>query len=72
MSILDQNFLTLDFWQDKVTYGKRALPTGSIGCAALNITDGCVRVLQGREKPVTDYSILAKNGAVLVSGLGSG
>ena len=22
MSILDQNFLTLDFWQDKVTYAQ--------------------------------------------------
>ena len=23
MSILNQNLLTLDFWQDKVTYGKQ-------------------------------------------------
>ena len=39
MSILNQNLLTLDFWQDKVTYGKRTVPIGTIGCAALNITD---------------------------------
>ena len=39
MSILDQNLLTLDFWQDKVTYAGHTLPTGSIGCAAMNISD---------------------------------
>ena len=39
MSILNQNLLTLDFWQDKVTYAGHTLPTGSIGCAALNISD---------------------------------
>ena len=39
MSILNQNLLSLDFWQDKVTYAGHTLPTGSIGCAAMNITD---------------------------------
>ena len=39
MSILNQNLLTLDFWQDKVTYAGHTLPTGSIGCAAMNISD---------------------------------
>lgn len=39
MSILNQNLLTLDFWQDKVTYAGHTMPTGSIGCAAMNITD---------------------------------
>ena len=39
MSILNQNLLTLDFWQNKVTYAGQTLPTGSIGCAAMNITD---------------------------------
>lgn len=39
MGILDQNLLTLDFWQKSVTYGGHAVPAGSIGCAALNITD---------------------------------
>ena len=34
MSILNQNLLTLDFWQDKVTYGKQTVPIGTIGCAA--------------------------------------
>ena len=39
MSILNQNLLTLDFWQDTVIYAGHTLPTGSIGCAAMNISD---------------------------------
>lgn len=39
MSILNQNLLTLDFWKDEVTYAGHTLPTGSIGCAAMNISD---------------------------------
>ena len=39
MSILNQNLLTLDSWQDRVTYAGHTLPTGSIGCAAMNISD---------------------------------
>lgn len=30
MSILNQNLLTLDFWQDKVTYGKQTVPIGTM------------------------------------------
>ncbi len=29
MSILNQDLLTLDFWQDKVTYGKHIVPVGT-------------------------------------------
>ena len=39
MSILNQNLLTLDFWQGTVTYAGHTLPTGSIGCAAMKISD---------------------------------
>ena len=39
MSILNQNLLTLDFWQNRVTHAGHTLPTGSIGCAAMNISD---------------------------------
>ena len=54
MSIFDQNFLTLDFWQDKVTYGKRIMPTGSIGCAALNITDEQINELTKLCQPLQE------------------
>ena len=36
MSILHQNLLSLDFWQDKVTCGSPTVPIGSLGCAALS------------------------------------
>ena len=29
MSILNQDLLTLDFWQDKVTHGKHTVPIGT-------------------------------------------
>ena len=29
MSILNQDLMTLDFWQDKVTYGKHTVPIGT-------------------------------------------
>jgi len=45
MSILDQNLLTLDFWQDRVSYGSQTLPTGSVACAALNISDEQISTL---------------------------
>ena len=39
MSKDEHNLLTLDFWQDEVTYGGRTQPSGAVGCAALNIPD---------------------------------
>ena len=88
MSILNQNLLTLDFWQDRVTYGKQTVPIGTIGCAALNITDEQIAELSTLCQPLTEIiliyipcsressahnsPILAENGAVLFSGLGNG
>ena len=67
MSILDQNFLTLDFWQDKVTYGKRIMPTGSIGCAALNITDEQINELTKLCQPLQEVILMLGMGNVDVS-----
>lgn len=36
MDTVEHNLLTLDFWQDQVTYEGRTFPTGTLGCAALN------------------------------------
>ncbi|WP_343253492.1 DUF6076 domain-containing protein [Ligaoa zhengdingensis] len=33
------NVLSLDFWQDTVTYAGSVMPTGTIGCEILNIPD---------------------------------
>lgn len=36
---MEHNMLTLDFWQDTVTYEGNSMPTGTMGCEALNIPD---------------------------------
>lgn len=41
----EHNLLTLDFWQDEVTYEGKPQPCGSIGCAALNIPDETIAEL---------------------------
>ncbi|MCD7919290.1 MAG: DUF6076 domain-containing protein [Clostridiales bacterium] len=36
MDAVEHNLLTLDFWQDQVTYEGHTFPTGTLGCSALN------------------------------------
>ncbi len=67
MSILSQNLLTLDFWQDKVTYGKQTVPIGTIGCAALNITDEQIAKLTTLCQPLTEIILMLGTGNVDVS-----
>ena len=67
MSILNQNLLTLDFWQDKVTYGKHTIPTGTIGCAALNVTDEQIVELTTLCQPLTEIILMLGTGNVDVS-----
>ena len=37
--LISHKVLSLDFWQDTVTYAGSVMPTGTIGCAVLNISD---------------------------------
>lgn len=67
MSILNQNLLTLDFWQDKVTYGKQTVPIGTIGCAALNITDEQIAKLTTLCHPLSNIILMLGTGNVDVS-----
>lgn len=67
MSILNQNLLTLDFWQDKVTYGKQTVPIGTIGCAALNITDEQITELITLCQPLTEVILMLGTDSVDVS-----
>ena len=62
MSILDQNLLTLDFWKDEVTYTGHTLPTGSIGCAAMNISDEQIGQLIQLAIPLAAVVELIKDG----------
>ena len=68
MSILDQNLLTLDFWQDTVTYGGHTLPAGSIGCAALNIPDETIATLTQLCMPLTMIVLMIDNGTMKADG----
>lgn len=67
MSILNQNLLTLDFWQDKVSYGSRMVPIGSLGCAALNISDEQLAALTVLCQPLNDIIRMFGTGHVDVS-----
>ena len=67
MSILNQNLLTLDFWQDKVTFGKHTVPIGTIGCAALNITDEQITKLTTLCHPLSNIILMLGTGNVDVS-----
>ncbi len=62
MSILDQNLLTLDFWQDKVTYAGHTLSTGSIGSAAMNISDEEIGQLMQLAAPLVAFVQLVAEG----------
>ena len=42
---MEHNLLTLDFWKDTVTYEGTTAPTGTLGCAALNISDKTIEKL---------------------------
>ena len=67
MGILNQNLLTLDFWQGKVTYGKQTVPIGTIGCAALNITDEQIAELITLCQPLSNIILMLGTGNVDVS-----
>ena len=69
MSILDQNLLTLDFWQDRVSYGSQTLPTGSIACAALNISDEQINTLIQLCLPLNGVILMVGTGALTADAL---
>lgn len=62
MSILNQNLLTLDFWKDEATYAGHTLPAGSIGCAAMNISDEQIGQLIQLAIPLVAVVKLIKDG----------
>ena len=43
--LIRHNVLSLDFWQDTVTYAGSIMPTGTIGCAVLNIPNETIAQL---------------------------
>ena len=35
---MNQELMTLDFWQDTIIYEDKALPIGTLACDALNVS----------------------------------
>ena len=59
---MEHNMLTLDFWQDTVTYEGATMPTGSIGCAALNIPDDMIAGLDRLCEPLNRFMATLNTG----------
>ena len=67
--IINHAVLSLDFWQDTVTYEGSTMPTGTIGCEVLNIPDSTIekldtpcnvlnQLLQGMNTGLVDMGLL--------------
>lgn len=49
--LISHKVLSLDFWQDTVTYAGSVMPTGTIGCAVLNIPGETITRLDAPCRP---------------------
>ncbi len=52
--IIDHNLLTLDYWQNSVTYEGKTVPSGTIGCEALNIPEALRETLAQVSLPLQE------------------
>lgn len=55
MNLIEHTILTLDFWQDNVTYEGKSMPTGTLACAALNLSDEVIAKLSQLCMPLNLY-----------------
>lgn len=55
MNLIEHTLLTLDFWQDNVTYEGKSMPAGTLACAALNISDEVMAKLSQLCMPLNLY-----------------
>ena len=79
---MEHNLLTLDIWQGSVIYEGTTMPTGTLGCEVLNISDSTIekltdlcaslnRFMGTLRTPKPDLSLLppAKNSAIEIINL---
>ena len=52
---MEHNLLTLEFGRDTVTYEGRCMPTGTLGCEALNISDEAIASLAEPCKSLNEF-----------------
>lgn len=62
MDLIEHKLLTLDYWKNSVTYMGQTVPTGTLGCAALNIPDEVIERLNILCSPLSEYLGLWDNG----------
>lgn len=55
MNLIEHTILTLDFWKDNVTYAGKPMPTGTLACAALNLSDEVIAKLSQLCMPLNLY-----------------
>ncbi len=61
---MEHNLLTLDFWQDTVTYENSTVPTGTLGCETLNIPDETIQRLTVLCEPLNRFLGVMQSGTV--------
>ena len=55
---MNQELMTLDFWQDTIIYEDKALPIGTLACDALNVSaDTLASVDKGIHNKTTKYGL---------------
>jgi len=55
LNLIEHTLLTLDFWQDNVTYDRKSVPTGTLACSALNLSDEVIAKLSQFCVPLNLY-----------------
>jgi hypothetical protein len=55
MNLIGHQLLTLDFWQDTVTYEGKSMPTGTLACDTLNLSDEVIAKLSQLCMPLNQY-----------------
>ena len=48
---MNQELMTLDFWQDTIIYEDKALPIGTLACDALNVSADTLTSLDKGTQP---------------------
>lgn len=55
MNLIEHTLLTLDFWQDNATYEGKSMPTGTLACSSLNLSDEVIAKLSQLCMPLNLY-----------------
>ena len=60
---MEHNSLTLDYWKDQVCYEGTLLPSGTLGCDALNLPEDLLQSLTVFSLPLNQLLLFSHPGA---------